>query len=345
MGTNDKSRGRIFEMSERKVNEMKRKEQITGTAADNEKRIDVVEVTKRSAWTAPLRAAAAFAVVAALGVGAFGVLHAKEPPASDMTATPDAANITASDKAAVSDSSEKKTVSDARSDSKKDVSSKEEKAASSAVSEREKDVSGADASSNIEENPSDNTSSRDDEPVQSEPAQDTEEPIGEIDVQIGMTQSDKVLKITKNMSYKEVMELLGPPNDLMMEESVAQYIVDGEYLLLLNWDYDTDPILRDGRELLDGCPRLSEMMNDPENRTFDCYIVQYNGAAIRVTCPQYDLFDCAVIGVHTGEQAQEWRELIGRAMHDGRALRITHEDNILEIYPPLVSPESIELAP
>lgn len=185
------------------------------------------------------------------------------------------------------------------------------------------------------------------DPENSEPAGvcgvQSEEP-GEINVQIGVTDSEKVMKITPEMSYAQVIELLGTPNDVLTD-SYGQYIVDGDYLLMLDWDFDTDPVLRSGSELLAGCPRISEMLSSPETQTFDCCIVNYNGAAIRVTCPQYSRFDCATVNIHTGDNAREWTEIVERAMSDGKPLRITHEDYVLESYPPIVTPISIEIAP
>lgn len=363
----DARRERIFAMSEKRFEEMKAKEKenIGSTAPSSFN--DGVETVKigGARWSAPLRTAAAFVCVAVICVGAFGVIRAKEPPASDaedesitVRETPDdiaeraaehGADNVSKKKVAASQSAsepEKKAASSASAASSSKAQGGETSGVSAQADEAERDEHQPKADESAEPNELTDTAQDTPERITDEPTA-SEEPIGEIDVQIGITQSDKVLKITKDMSYKEAMELLGTPNDLMEQGSFAQYIVDGEYLLMLDWDYDTDLILRDGRELLDSCPRLSEMMNDPENRTFDCYIVQYNGAGIKVTCPQYDLFDCASIGVgtHSGGYDEAWNEVIGRAMSDGRALRITHDGDILEVYPPLVTAVSIELAP
>ena len=78
----------------------------------------------------------------------------------------------------------------------------------------------------------------------------------------------------------------------MILNGYAQYVIDGEWLLMLHYDDENEQIGVDGQELLDSCPRLSEMINDRASLTFDCYVIDIRGEAIRVTCPQYDGFDC-----------------------------------------------------
>lgn len=368
MGTDEETRNRVFAVTEEKVKNMKKKDQSKAFAdLDNmEKKADIIDVTKRPFWTVPMRAAAACAAVAVVGVGIFGIMRVIDLPMygadSDNTVAAGAESDTdfvftgdySTPDNGVSESKPAFDVSTAK------PTDTEKQASSAAVSSAEKkDTSSAVVSSEREDVQSEYTSSEDhgssgfEETSSSDTGKSgytwensdiNSDPVGEIDVMQGITDSKKVLKITKNMTYEDVTDLLGVPNDLLTG-NYAQYIVDGEYLLMLKWDYSTDPVLKSGKELLESCPKISQMKNDSENRTFDCFVVDYNGASIRVTCPQYSLFDCAVINVHAGEQAEQWKKTVDRAITDGSALRIKHDGNILEKYPPLVTPESIESVP
>ncbi len=353
----ESERSRVFEMTERKLEAMKRND---GTSFDNDERLDVISVERAAPWRVVFRAAAACAAV--LVVCAAGFFAARpnidNAPAEDIILSPDdpaAADETPSKAEDEQPIVSEKIVSSDNSVPEKNVSSAAERTPDSEASAKSSSQSEDKTTSSSPAAQVDPTESRSIEgcfiageietPLQTDSTESDvqkDDDESENPLEAGFITSQKVLGISGDMTYEEVIALLGEPEDCMMQDGYAQYIVDGDLLLMLKWDYKTDPVLRSGKELLESCPRLSDMKNDPENLTFDCYIVDYNGTAIRVTCPQYDLFDCASINIQNGDNAEAWREIIDVAMANDTPLRITHEDYILEVYPPIITAANIE---
>ncbi len=362
-------RERVYEKS------VKKYERIADTRktenGDGEK-VELVELESARPRFAVMRTAAACVAALVIGVGAFGVIRASEPPASEEITSESTRDETSG---ADSEDEREDTASKERSESSAVSSGKRtDKQESSKAAEKPRSESAATAaegrksgeSSSTEKTPrTEDMSGTEQEEQTSESGEDTQskpagvcgtgeqsEPI-EIDSDerfnehIGFTTRDRVQEITPDMSYREVVELLGTPSTQMMG-NYAQYIIDGEYLLMLKWDYDTDPILKSGSELLEGCPGMTGtalLYSNPENNIFDCYLVDYNGASIRVTCPQYPKFDCAAVSVGDLSENEEWYRVIDQAISESLPLRITYDGDVLETYPPHITAVNIEISP
>lgn len=84
----EREKDRIFKLSEKKLESMK-----NGAAPDinaEREKIDIVSVQPAPRWLAVCRSAAACLIVAAIGAGAFGIIHTQEP---NVTSADDASEV------------------------------------------------------------------------------------------------------------------------------------------------------------------------------------------------------------------------------------------------------------
>lgn len=395
----EREKDRIFKLSEKKLESMKNSD-APDINAEREK-IDIVSVQPAPRWLAVCRSAAACLIVAAIGAGAFGIIHTQEP---NVTSTDDASEveeikIADTDSAAASRSEEdapeqhtdeekrKKgcftgdesaaeivSVSSAASSSKKKiVSSADDESertngaevssaasvASAAVSQIIDTVpvttieNGGDEqyseSENIPEY-EDTTVSKahDGESISDEPRQSPvrDHDIAETDPMdtIGETSSELVMKVTADMTYAQVFDVLGIPDTFGQDYGYgyAQYIVDDENLLMLWFDNEKDIIGADGLELLEAvypngddqsyamCP-IGDLKSyrDGENFVFDAYVV--NPDSLLVTCPQ-DGLHCATVVPAGGVDSLIKEYQLKR----GNLIRIEYDGTVAESYPPII---------
>ena len=358
-------RERVYEKS---VKKYERLSDARKTENGDGEKVELVELESARPRFAVMRTAAACVAALVIGVGAFGVIRASEPPASeeitsestrDETSGADSENER--EDTASKERSESSAVSSGKRTDKQESSKAAEKprseSAATAAEDRKsgesssaektprtEDMSGTEQEEQTSESGEDTQSKpagvcgtgEQSEPIESEQEDQSETPGGII----GVCAKDRVLEITPDMSYREVIELLGEPDTQMMG-NYAEYIVDDEYLLMFKWDYDTDPVLKSGSELL-STAGSALLYSNPENYIFDCYVVDYNGASVRVTCPKYPKFDCATVGIGDNEQA---RCAIEQAMSNGHPLRVTYDGMVLETYPPHITAVNIEISP
>ena len=228
------------------------------------------------------------------------------------------------EKKSVSSSEAEKSVQSEASAPKQIIDSSQENNASSVTAEEPASSAADDTESEL--------------PDESSPSSEPEYYDGE-EYNMGNSGEARVLSITREMTYRQVIDRLGAPQDCMILNGYAQYVIDGEWLLMLHYDDENEQIGVDGQELLDSCPRLSEMINDRASLTFDCYVIDIRGEAIRVTCPQYDGFDCT--DPHFTDEQREY--LKNENVKVGDKLRITHDDYVLTIYPCICYAQSVEV--
>ncbi len=343
---------RIFKMSEEKLGGMRMEDDKEYRHSVNEAELEKVEVSTHAPWVTPLKVAATCIAAVLLGAGVMGALKVGEIepssdnsiydmlPAKETKTQPheDSSEFSQTVSAAESVlSKSEESVSSSASGSKvqSDVQSKAEMQSESQTHYPNIPAEIFEQEQNTESEISDNSDKIDTSD------DGCNEPEAEINIITGFVEMEQLLKVTENMSYRDVVDLLGMSNTPLYEGNYAEYIVDGEYLLMLKWDYDTDPVLRNGKTLLESCPHISNMLNDPNSFTFDCYVVDFTGTGITVTCPQYDFFSCARISVDNTEM----RSLCDRAITDNAKLRVKYSGDVLETYPPIITAESMEIVP
>ncbi len=350
---------RLFAMSEERVKDMKRNEneKAAAAAAEQAERFERLDVKPAPVWFSPLRTAAACAAVLVVGGAVFGVLLKGAPQTADSDE-----EETASESCTVSetefdgaaggysfdtDTFLKNSDKEQSSESKSEAESKNESKSESGQTSGSSDNSQS-ASSFIppvpmpatEIKPADESSeaaAAELAPEESAPSEQTIPAEGNI----GETTSEKVSQLKDGMTYAQVFEILGTPDRLGIPEGYAQYIVDGDKLLILRYTSEDDTVGTNG-DFLQGV-ELSSMYANESERTFDGYAAwsredKYYGGVIRLTCPQYGLH-CADV-VFTDEQ-QEYLKTIWLGKYT--KLRITHTDEVLESYPPIVYAEKVEV--
>ena len=352
---------RLFAMSEERVKDMKRNENekaaAAAAAAEQAERFERLDVKPAPVWLSPLHTAAACAAVLVVGGAVFGVLLKGAPQTADSDE-----EETASESCTVSetefdgaaggysfdtDTFLKNSDKEQSSESKSEAESKNESKSESGQTSGSSDNSQS-ASSFIppvpmpatEIKPADESSeaaAAELAPEESAPSEQTIPAEGNI----GETTSEKVSQLKDGMTYAQVFEILGTPDRLGIPEGYAQYIVDGDKLLILRYTSEDDTVGTNG-DFLQGV-ELSSMYANESERTFDGYAAwsredKYYGGVIRLTCPQYGLH-CADV-VFTDEQ-QEYLKTIWLGKYT--KLRITHTDEVLESYPPIVYAEKVEV--
>lgn len=350
---------RLFAMSEERVKDMKRNEneKAAAAAAEQAERFERLDVKPAPVWLSPLHTAAACAAVLVVGGAVFGVLLKGAPQTADSDE-----EETASESCTVSetefdgaaggysfdtDTFLKNSDKEQSAESKSEAESKNESKSESGQTSGSSDNSQS-ASSFIppvpmpatEIKPADESSeaaAAELAPEESAPSEQTIPAEGNI----GETTSEKVSQLKDGMTYAQVFEILGTPDRLGIPEGYAQYIVDGDKLLILRYTSEDDTVGTNG-DFLQGV-ELSSMYANENERTFDGYAAwsredKYNGGVLRLTCPQYGLH-CADV-VFTDEQ-QEYLKTIW--FGKDTKLRITHTDEVLESYPPIVYAEKVEV--
>ena len=374
---------RLFAMSEERVKDMKRNEneKAAAAAAEQAERFERLDVKPTPVWFSPLRTAAACAAVLVVGGAVFGVLLKGAPQTADSDEEETASEsctvsetefdgaadgysfdtdtfLKNSDKEQSSESksesfAQSKTAdkgessAQSKSQNKSEAESKNESKSESGQTSGSSDSSQS-ASSFIppvpmpatEIKPADESSeaaAAELAPEESAPSEQTIPAEGNI----GETTSEKVSQLKDGMTYAQVFEILGTPDRLGIPEGYAQYIVDGDKLLILRYTSEDDTVGTNG-DFLQGV-ELSSMYANESERTFDGYAAwsredKYYGGVIRLTCPQYGLH-CADV-VFTDEQ-QEYLKTIWLGKYT--KLRITHTDEVLESYPPIVYAEKVEV--
>ncbi len=179
----------------------------------------------------------------------------------------------------------------------------------------------------------------DEEPIQEEPI-DTEPTENDsdfiIDYRIGVTETEKIMKISADMTINQVIDILGTPETLMILDGYAQYIVDNSKLLMIHYDSSDEKIGRNGNVLLTECVDISTMYCDPNTFTFDCYAIS-SESTIRVTCPQY-------VGMNVIDLSFN-KDINKPSVQIGDKLRVTYSGEVLECYPPIIYPVDIEVIP
>lgn len=155
----------------------------------------------------------------------------------------------------------------------------------------------------------------------------------------GVTHSDIVLSVTPDMTYRQVIDRLGEP-ETYEQNGYAQFIMDGDKLLMLVYDDENYNIGISGEDLAASAYPLNEMYSNKDERTFDAFIIKQNekGDAFFVVCPQYDFFDCAYVRARSIDKFEidliDWLPPY--------QVRIKHADAWEESYPVGVDAESID---
>lgn len=180
----------------------------------------------------------------------------------------------------------------------------------------------------------------------------------------GVTSEERLRQVTDDMTVREAIGVLGAPMffsgigdslDEHSENDVAYYTMEeNNTLLFIRYNKLNDKSIAVQREvnlIYDGnddnnlwffvTQPISEMKSDPENRTFDCVVIDFDPGnnTVKVVCPQYSMFDRAVCRL-TDEQTEM---LVNSGCGKLVKLRITHRGEIEESYPVGISAESIDL--
>ncbi len=149
----------------------------------------------------------------------------------------------------------------------------------------------------------------------------------------GKTTKQKILDITPDMTYDEAITYLGEPETIMLD-GYAQFIVDNSELLMIYYNSKSELIGINGNELLASCKSLSELEADPNNLTFEGYVVFCEGT-IRITCPQYSPLGCADLWFSDGFDTS--------GIKVGDKVRISYYGDVMESYPPIIQVKEISL--
>lgn len=148
---------------------------------------------------------------------------------------------------------------------------------------------------------------------------------------------ETLLSVTPDMTYAEIIELLGNPQTCSMKRGFAQYIVDrtSPHLLLLFYD-DADSVCGlSGAELWNSSFDFKDMKYDTASHTTDAVAIAIIGRYCLITCPWYPYFDFVEAGpskdteiVDAAGQPISWE-----SFQVGDKIRITHVDDVSTCYP------------
>ena len=162
--------------------------------------------------------------------------------------------------------------------------------------------------------------------------------IDETDYDKGYTGKNRVLAVTEDMTYGEVIELLGAPDDLLIQDGFAMYRVESnetDRILYLFYDNPEDVIGKNGHQLFEEAIPIDQMYFDLENHTFECVVADiHDGGSIRVSCPQYE-FMCADFR-YTDDPSSMNIKL-------GDRLMVTYTGYALTVYPCIIQVTSVEV--
>ena len=155
---------------------------------------------------------------------------------------------------------------------------------------------------------------------------------------MGFTGKNRLLSVTEDMTYGEVIETLGAPEDLLIPDGFAQYrVIDGdeERLLCLFYTDKDDTIGKDGRQLFDEAIPMNELYVDTENNTFECVVADiHDSGSVRVSCPQHPI-NCADFRYTNDPSLMN--------LHLGDRLLITYSGDVLEVYPCIIHVSGLEI--
>ncbi len=153
---------------------------------------------------------------------------------------------------------------------------------------------------------------------------------------------ETLLSVTPDMTYAEIIELLGDPENCRIMHGFAQYVVDrsSPHLLLFFYDDLNSVCGLSGAELWNSSYDFKGMMYDTASHTTDAILIYNTGL---VTCPWYPYFDYIDAGpsndteiVDAAGQPISWE-----SFQVGDKIRITHESNVANCSPPRVGTTKI----
>ena len=177
------------------------------------------------------------------------------------------------------------------------------------------------------------------ESINTEETSDSDYIVFDTDYDEGYTGVERIMAVTDDMTYGEVIELLGNPNTVLIQEGFAQFRIksdEGEKVLFLFYDNSDDVIAKDGHQLYDETIPMESLYCDTENFTFEGIVADiHDGGSIRISCPQYPIFDCADFHCNDDEVLQNIKL--------GSRIKVTHQDEVLSVYPPIINVESVEI--
>lgn len=357
-----KEKDRMFAMSEKKVNDMKAKDFNSSSVNTENDRPQILTIEKRSPLYKPFRAAGVcFALVIAVVAAAAG-LHGIENGNVDTIPESSTTGALTDENIIVSMEDTRETAFEESTLETTGASEKDEDTSYNGNSDTESNSEASSASDNSSSNKKDSVSesivesdvdiktsvstvtAATDKGEASSPTDlqeisdpdipftSSEETAIEYDDKTfesyGTTTEKKILSITADMSYDTAIKTLGEPDTVCIANGYAQFIVDDTKLLMIHYSDKNDRIGISGNELFESCVELSELKSDPDNFTFDCYVIACDGT-VRVTCPQYkSLSGCVDLWFSS--------EFDKSTIKIGDKLRITYKGDILESYPPII---------
>ena len=363
-----KEKDRMFAMSEKKVNDMKANGVNSSYSNTENERLEIVTVEKRSFLYKPFRAAgvcfALVLVVAAVAAAAHRIgngdvdtfpISSAAGASVNENISASAENETAFEESSLkttgaADVTDEDTLYDGNFDTGNTAGSETSSAAAVSSSPNKKDdiesiFDSRTTNSGVSiyyyhndnkeesENKAESSSAADLQEI-SDPyipftSQKEETISNEDDIEpYGTTTEKKVLGINSDMSYDEAIKSLGEPETLCITNGYAQFIVDDTKLLMIHYTDKNDLIGIDGSEILAGCADLSELVNDPDNFTFEGYVIFCDGT-VRVTCPQYTVLGgCTDLWFSSGFDKS--------VIKAGDKVKITYTGDVMESYPPII---------
>lgn len=107
--------------------------------------------------------------------------------------------------------------------------------------------------------------------------------------------SAEVKSITSGMSYREIIQLLGPTKDIGSGLHVLQYVVDDNNLLYINFADENDICEKSGDDFLKNLIPVDN--KGDSSTTFNCTLIQRSENSLLVSCPTYTAFDTANVTV------------------------------------------------
>ncbi len=330
----EEQKKRILEKSESKIPNKGQSAAIVNYDSG----IKMNEIENHNKWYRHLgKIAASFVGLIAVGSAVMFALNTAKPgvPVShEENIEVQATNDTPKEKASVSSVSKN---ADTETVSSKDSGSNSETVVSS-DSKKESTESHEESSfaENTEKTGSENTDNNTDTTDTNQDEIDIA--IDDTDYNVGYTGKNRVLAVTDDMTYGQVIELLGAPDDLLIQNGFAMYRVESDEtdrLLYLFYDNPDDVIGKNGHQLYEEAIPIDQMYFDLEHNTFECVVVQiHDGGSVRVSCPQYSLI-CA-----------DFRYTDDPSLMDlnlGDRVIVTYTGYALEVYPCIIEVTNVEV--
>ncbi|MEG0772817.1 hypothetical protein [Clostridium sp.] len=114
-------------------------------------------------------------------------------------------------------------------------------------------------------------------------------------INTGKVTSSEVKSITPGITYKEIIQLLGPTKDIGSGLHVLQYVVDDNKLLYINFADENDICEKSGDDFLKNLIPVDN--KGDSSTTFNCTLIQRSENSLLVSCPTYTAFDTANVTV------------------------------------------------